>query len=478
MAEIDVVVVGSGAAGLSAALAAQEEGARVMVVEAEPVVGGATRLSSGMVMAADTPVQRAAGLEDSAERLYQEYMLVNQYEPQPGLVRRLAGDSGETIAWLIDLGVRFLPSVMQGGGELVPRTHVPESPDVRHGGGERIVEVMHRRCRERKVEIALGRRVDRLLVRGDAVTGVAVGDDELEAGAVVLATGGFGANRSLIDEYLPMLAQHGEWISYNGPDSSRGDVFALVEQVGARIVGYDRCVQSLKPKMKGKEFDAYLPAWILVVDPTGRRLFDETAPYGITYVRVNAVGGHVFGIFDAQTRADNASPELPTLKTEYPPGTPLPSPIWNPDGITRLIESGAIVETDTLEALAEALGVPSEAMIGTVRRYNELVTLGEDRDFGKPSRFLRRIERPPFYGVEILTARVGPTACGPQIDDTAGVLGETGAAIKGLFAAGECTGGVIGSSYVGSGNSLASAFVFGRTAGRSAAFYALAVTPA
>ena len=337
--------------------------------------------------------------------------------------------------------------------------------------------MLHARCRERGIEIALGNRVDRLLVRGDAVVGVAVGDDELEAGAVVLATGGFAANLELIDRWLPKLAQHGEWISYNGPDSSRGDVFALAEQVGARIVGFDRCVQSLKPKMYGKEFDAYLPAWILVVDPNGRRVFDETAPYGITYVRVNAVGGHVFGLFDAQTRADNASPELPTLKTEYPPGTPLPSPIWNPEGITRLLESGAIVECDSLEELAEALGVPAPSMLGTVRRYNELVTQGEDRDFGKPSRFLRRIEHPPFYGVEILTARCGPTACGPQIDASAQVIGETGGAIAGLYAAGECTGGVIGSSYVGSGNSLASAFVFGRTAGRSAAIYALTATP-
>src|SRR5215211_2503451 len=101
MSEIDVVVVGSGAAGLSAALTAAEEGAQVMVVEAEGVVGGASRLSSGMIMAADTSVQRAAGLEDSADRLYQEYMLVNQYEPQPGLVRRLAYDGGDAIAWLI-----------------------------------------------------------------------------------------------------------------------------------------------------------------------------------------------------------------------------------------------------------------------------------------------------------------------------------------------------------------------------------------
>ena len=104
-AEIDVVVVGSGAAGLTAALAAQEAGARALVAESESVVGGATRLAAGMIMAADTEIQRAQGLEDDPADLYQEYLLLNQFEVPGGLVRRLAFDSGDTLHWLIGLGV-------------------------------------------------------------------------------------------------------------------------------------------------------------------------------------------------------------------------------------------------------------------------------------------------------------------------------------------------------------------------------------
>ena len=110
---------------------------------------------------------------------------------------------------------------------------------------------------------------------------------------------------------------------------------------------------------------------------------------------------------------------------------------------------------------------------GTVARYNESVSLGEDRDFRKPSNFLRSLEQPPFYGVEIRPSTLGITTCGLEIDADAHVLDARSAPVPGLFAAGECTGGVLGSRYVGSGNGIANCVVFGRTAGRSAAAYAL-----
>jgi succinate dehydrogenase/fumarate reductase flavoprotein subunit len=109
--DVDVVVVGSGAAGLSAALAARGEGARVLVAESESVIGGATRLSGGWVMAAGTDVQRAAQFDDRPDDLYHEYMLLNQYETQPALVRRISYDGASTIAWLSELGVHFVDLV-------------------------------------------------------------------------------------------------------------------------------------------------------------------------------------------------------------------------------------------------------------------------------------------------------------------------------------------------------------------------------
>lgn len=467
-ADVDVVVVGAGAAGLAAALTARAEGARVAVAESESVVGGAARLSAGMVMAADTEVQRRAQLNDSADNLFHEYMFLNQFELQPALVRRLADDSGEVIEWLTELGVQFSPDVVQGGPELVPRTHVPE------GAGQRLVDVLYQHCREQDIDVALGRRVDRLLVRGDAVAGVAVGDDELHAGAVVLSTGGFGANRSLIEQHLPSVASLGDWVFYVGPDSCRGDALALAATAGAATVGRDRFTSLPVPHIDTREFDGWVPSWMLVVGPDGRRVFDETSAYGITGGLAFAAGGRVFGLFDEQMVADNGSTELPTFQPKRN-GAPRPVMLWTSDGIRRLIGSGVIVQAETLEELASALGLPVPATVGSVRRYSESAALGEDRDFAKDARFLRPLEKPPFYGVEIRPAALGTTHYGLQIDDTGHVLSESQSPIDGLFAAGECTGGVLGPRYLSSGNSLANSFVFGRAAGRAAARYALAL---
>jgi fumarate reductase flavoprotein subunit len=181
----------------------------------------------------------------------------------------------------------------------------------------------------------------------------------------------------------------------------------------------------------------------------------------------------VFGVFDAQTLADNGSPELPTFKLEFPPGSPMVSSIYSTDNLLRLLESGAVVQADTVKELAERLGLPADALTGAVARYNGWASTGEDRDFCKPARFLRPIARPPFYGMEIRPAALGFTSCGIEIDDEGHVLNRCSTAVKGLFAAGETTGGVIGTGYLGSGNMWANCLVFGRRAGRAAAAYAL-----
>ncbi len=464
---VDVVVVGSGAAGLTAALAARAEGARVLVAESEAVVGGATRLSGGFVMAAVTEFQRAAGIQDDPAALYHEYMFINQFEVQPGIARRLAGDSGAVIAWLTELGVHFSPDVEKGGPELVCRTHIPQ------GAGQHLVDVLYQRCRDQDVDFALGSRVDRLLMREDAVSGVAVAEDELEAGAVVIATGGFGANPTLIAQHLPSLAPSGDWLFYIGPESSRGDGLALGAQAGARTVGRDRFVSLLGPRVDGREFDGWLPNWMLLVGPDGHRLMDETGPYGVTSGLAVAAGGRVFGLFDEQLLTANGTPELPTFKP-YPSGRQRPVTVWTTESIRRLVASGAVVQAETLEDVAGKLGVPAAAVVHSVGRYNESAGLGYDRDFCKYPEFLRPIEKPPFYGVEIRPAALGITSYGVQIDESGQVQGEGISPIVGLFAAGECTGGIIGSRYLSSGNSLANCLVFGRTAGRSAAVHALA----
>lgn len=473
--EIDVVVVGSGAAGLAAALAAQEQGAKVVVAESESVVGGASRLSAGMMIGADTQLQRAAGLNDDPDGLYHEYIFANQFLIKPGIARRIARDSGPAIDWLVELGVRFFPEPMQGGGERVARSHVPDGGDV--PGGQHVIDVLNRRCRELGIEVALGNRVDRLLERGGAVVGVVAGGEDLEAGAVVLATGGFGANKALIAEHLPSLAHYGDLVFYIGPDGSRGDALALGAQVGANTVGHDVYVPLLSPKLDTREFGAYMPGWLLLLGPDGRRVCDETAPYGQTYGVVRAAGEVVYGLFDAQTLTDNGTPRLPTFKPKFPEGSGGPPNIWTQDAVQRYVDSGAMIKAETLSDLARGLGLREAPLAGAVARYNGLAGAGEDRDFGKPARFLRPVEKPPFYGVEIRPSTLGITCYGLEIDDEGHVLDSCSGEIKGLFAAGECAGGVLGTRYLGSGNSWANCLVFGRAAGRSAAAHALRSRP-
>jgi len=137
--------------------------------------------------------------------------------------------------------------------------------------------------------------------------------------------------------------------------------------------------------------------------------------------------------------------------------------------IEQMVQAGKVRQADSVAGLATALGLPVERFEGAVARHNAQVAAGEDRDYLKDPRFLEPIAVPPFYGAEIRPATVCFTACGPRIDRDAQVLTATGGPVPGLFAAGECTGGVIGPAYVGSGNSYANCVVFGRVAGSSAA---------
>ena len=258
MPDYDVVVAGAGAAGLCAALAAAEAGASVLVAEAEPGPGGASRFAAGLIMAAGTRFQAERGIADDADALFHEYMSFNQWNVEPGVARALTDNAGPTVDWLADHGLGY-SDVFFSGDDRVPRGHVVK------GGGQGIVDCVLGALRAYpRVDVAYGRRVGRLLTGGGAVSGLAAGDDEVTAAAVVLATGGFGANRSLWPRYLPR-AVAAEWSFYIGPPSSRGDAFELAAQVGAQITGHDRGLINARPHFS-QSMDSYYPGWLVFVD--------------------------------------------------------------------------------------------------------------------------------------------------------------------------------------------------------------------
>src|SRR4051812_34563328 len=214
--DVDVLIVGSGSAGLAAGLEAREVGAAsVLVAEAEGVVGGSSRLSGALTMGAGTRYQRKLGIADDADSLFHDYMTLNHWNVEAGCARRLADLAGPTVEWLGDLGVEYYDELVYGGDERVPRVHVPI------GRGQAVVDVLHRACRQAGIDVALGQRVDRLLVDDGAVTGVAVGPDTITAGTVVLATGGFGNDPARLAAHYPSAAAT-EWTWYIGAPARAG----------------------------------------------------------------------------------------------------------------------------------------------------------------------------------------------------------------------------------------------------------------
>ena len=457
--DLDVLVIGSGGAGLCAALAAHEAGARsILVAESEDVVGGSSRLSGGLVMGAPTRYQRDAGFDDTADALYHDYLQLNRWSVDAPIVRRLCDLSGPTVDWLGDLGVDFHHRLVLGGDELVPRVHVPR------GGGQAIVDVLHRECRERGIDIALGQRVDRLLSDADGVYGAAVADDEITAHAVVIATGGFGADPAKLAEHYPSAAAT-EWTWYIGAEGARGDAIDLGRQVGAQLTGHDRGLRLLDVGFD-HVLEAFLPGWLVMVDRTGHRFIAEDAPYGMLDSAVRDRGDVVYVIFDSAALQGGETGSSAAAK---PRDASRPSPHWNSDIVELMVAEGRVHRHDDLGELAGSLGLPRDALEGTIERYNEGVSAGLDMQCAKDPSSMLPVRTPPFHGAELRPATVCSTAFGLRVTAEAQVLATDGRPIPGLFAAGECTGNVVGAHYVGSGNNYANCTVVGRIAGEAAA---------
>ncbi|MDF3309570.1 FAD-dependent oxidoreductase [Rhodococcus sp. T2V] len=462
--DIDVLVIGTGAAGLSAALQASDDpDLSVVLVDSEDHVGGASAWSTGIVMAAGTEFQAAEGISDTAEELAREYQVLNNWEVLPAIANRLAYDSGPTISWLVGLGAKCT-GIIFAGDERVPRAHVFE------GLGANIVDVLFAEVkRRRNVDVVLKTRVTELL-RDDAgrVVGALAGDEEMRSRATILATGGFGANRMLLKEHFPRAHAADDWLWYVGPPSSRGDGLVMAAHAGADITGHDNGVLRLRANFTHENEGAYLPGWMVVVNSQGRRYMDEMSPYNVAEAVTSAQSGPVFALWDDRTKRE-AQPGTTAQhrKVNFPEGHPwedFVEPV-----IDEMVETGKVHVAQSIPELADKLGIPAPALTATLETYNADCHCGRDRFFDKQAPVFKTVATRPFYATELRLWHMPLTAVGPQIDADARVLDRHWNAIPGLYAAGEVTGGVVGKHYVGSGNAYANALVFGRRAGQTAA---------
>lgn len=461
MSDFDVVVVGSGFAGLAAAIAARSGGASVLLLEGTGDLGGSSRLSGGKVMGAGTRIQRKHGIEDDPEDLYRFYMALNRYRLEPGVIRALAEACGPTVDWLEDLGVEFDERLMTSGEEKVARMHITR------GEGHAVIATLARHARSIGVEFALGMQVDRLLVSDGEVRGVAVGEDTLEASAVVLATGGFGASRELVERYLPRLAEDG-WFWYIGAPTSSGSCFELGAQVDAQVVGHGSAARLITPDFGNILEGGYLPGWLVVVNADGRRFYDETSSYSVTAPIVETQPAPVYAVFDDAAKEASSPATVEATKKVSVGRRDGRAQKWVGRFLEEQVGRGKVLKADTLEELASRMGVPQERFRATIDGYNQECAIGVDSHYRKRPDVMRTVSEPPFYATELRLSHLAVTAVGLRIDPEARVIDDLGHPVPGLFAAGECTGGVVGETYVGSGNSITNAFVFGRIAGCSA----------
>jgi fumarate reductase flavoprotein subunit len=280
---------------------------------------------------------------------------------------------------------------------------------------------------------------------------------------VVLATGGFGANLELIRRHIPDADGDLAWSP--AASTCRGDGLALALSAGAEAAGINHGDLLLSAGLV-KEIEPFVPPWLMMVGKHGHRFVDESAPYGVV-TPLALKHGPCWVILDDHILR-SAKPDPASV---WGAGT------WTADNLMPAVADGRVLRAGTIDGLAAAAGLPGLALAGAVRRYNQSCASGHDAEFLKRAAGLIAIDTPPYYAVRLRPAVVALTGYGPRIDAEARVLrAADGNAVPGLYAAGEVTGNVLGPQYLGGGNAIGSALIFGRIAGRSAAAARPAVT--
>lgn len=461
--DFDLIIVGGGGAGLAAGIMAKKQGASVMVLEADTRLGGATALSAAVMYACNTSVQKARGIEDTPDAMFNYMMTLAAWDTYPRNMRILCEQSGPALEWLIELGVQFPKDyLLCSGVDTVPRGH----PSIG------LADALINAAGAAGVEYALGTRVDKLLVENGRVTGVSAGGNELRGGAVIVTTGGFGNSPEMIKEYYPTAAYHGDWTYavHMAAPFIVGDGIKLGKEIGAAIVGHDTGLL-LPTSGLGKWIEAFLPPWIVLVNTLGNRFMDESAPYAVSGYLINGQPEKkAYAIFDEPT-LEVASQDM-RFADPYHSGTAMPT--WEYHLLRQSIANGKIVKADTVAELAKKINVDAETLANTLDQYNTDCDKGVDSLFFKEMEPRFPVRSGPFYAREVRACVIGQTGAGLNVNEKAQVLDEHGKVIPGLYAAGEVLGCGVGKRYFGGGMGICNAMVFGRIAGTQAARDALA----
>jgi fumarate reductase flavoprotein subunit len=445
--DVDVLVIGAGACGLAAAIAAHDAGASVAIVEKMDRPGGNSSLSTGSVPAANSRFQREAGIQDDPQTYVRDLMGIAKETDDLALVERLAEVSAETVEWLIDtLGARMtLITAYKHIGHSVPRLHAPISRR-----GQDLVDDLLRSVEERDIPLAVGNSVEALIVENGAVQGASIrteeGLSEFRAGKTILAVNGFAGDPELVKRFCPEIAG----AQYFGARGSTGEAILWGEALGAdfaNMAAYQGYAAVAYPHGSLLSWTTIEKGGILV-GQNGRRFGDESTGYSGFARIVLAQGEFAFAIFD-QKIFDIAAHE---------------------EEFMELVKFGGVKKAETLEEVARLMDLDASALASDVAHYNAAAQ-GQGADqFGRTDFGLGPLTA-PFYVCRV-TPGLFHTQGGLKIDSYARVLSKSGQPIPNLFAGGGAASGISGRAGAlgyASGNGLLSAIALGRIAGIKAA---------
>ena len=491
--DADIVIVGAGGAGMTAAITAAEEGKSVVILESQSMVGGNSVRATGGMNAGKTVYQdenefgEAAGVEktlktaaekyadnetitalaktvseqwaeyqanptgyfDSVELMELDTMVGGKGINDPELVETLCSNSADAIDWLDEHGIT-LHSVSSFGGASVKRIHRPVDADGKTiSVGSYMIPLLQENCEKAGVQILLNTTANEILTdaNGAAVgvkaTGASGETVTVNAKAVVLTTGGFGANLDMVTEYKPEL----KGFMTTNAAGAQGQGIEMATAIGAGTVDMDQI--QIHPTVEANTAalitEGLRGDGAVLINAEGKRFIDEVGTRDVVSAAEIAQTGSYSWLVVDQAMVDASSV------------------------IQGYIKKGYTVTGETYEELGKAMGVDEAAFAETMNTWNGYVDAKNDPDFGRTS-FANKLDTAPYYAIKV-TAGVHHTMGGLTINTNTEVLKEDGSVIPGLFAAGEVTGGVHGANRLG-GNAVADFTVFGRIAGKAASDYA------
>ena len=491
--DADVVVVGAGGAGMTAAITAAAEGKSVVILESQSMVGGNSVRATGGMNAGKTVYQdenefgESAGVEktlktaaekyadnetitalaktvseqwaeyqknptgyfDSVELMELDTMIGGKGINDPALVETLCANSADAIDWLDEHGIT-LHSVSSFGGASVKRIHRPVDAEGKTVSvGSYMIPLLEENCEKAGVQILLNTTANEILTdaSGAAVGIKATGSTgetvTVNAKAVVLTTGGFGANLDMVVEYKPEL----KGFMTTNAAGAQGQGIEMATAIGAGTVDMDQI--QIHPTVEANTAalitEGLRGDGAVLINAEGKRFIDEVGTRDVVSAAEIAQTGSYSWLVVDQAMVDASSV------------------------IQGYIKKGYTVTGETYEELGKAMGVDEAAFAETMKTWNGYVEAKNDPDFGRTS-FANKLDTAPYYAIKV-TAGVHHTMGGLTINTNTEVLKADGTVIPGLFAAGEVTGGVHGANRLG-GNAVADFTVFGRIAGKAASDYA------